>query len=158
MYDTIAEELKALTISVLINNVGGGEIRPRLYQDFSIESEEQARNLTGQSTYSMIRLFLPKMIERNKGAILNISSLASLANLYLIPYASEKAKINSTSQSLYWENLGKGVTVQAVLFGAVLTPGAAHALDRRGMQKLQHTYSLWGRLPLSWVMASHTPK
>jgi len=131
MYDNIAEELKDLTISVLVNNVGVGEMQPRLYQDFTMEVLEQTRNLTGHSTYTMIRLFLPMMVKRNKGAILNISSLASLANLYLIPYAAEKAKINSMSQSLYLENLGKGVTVQAVMFGLVLTPGAAHATARR---------------------------
>jgi len=120
---TIEEQTKDITVSVLINNAGGGELTMRPYCDWSIESETNTRDLNGTSLYRLNRLFLPHMLQRKKGYILNVSSLASLLNMYLIPYGSEKAKINAFTKSLACEVSGSGVIVQAHLFSAVWSEG-----------------------------------
>ena len=70
----IAEELKKLDVGVLVNNVGISYPYTRYYFELSDETVEQLITLNVESTTWMTRLVLPGMIERRKGAIVNVSS------------------------------------------------------------------------------------
>ncbi|MGV6828150.1 MAG: SDR family NAD(P)-dependent oxidoreductase [Flavobacteriales bacterium] len=110
------EEIKNLTIDVLINNAGFG-----LFGHFNTtnwQREEDMLNLHIITTTHLTKLILKGMVERGTGSILNMSSLAAFqpGPLMSIYYAS-KAYILSFSEAIAQELKGTGVTV------TVLCPG-----------------------------------
>ena len=69
-----------------------------------------------------IRLFLPGMIERRAGSIINVSSIAGLFPLpYMAEYAATKAFLISLSEALAEEARPFGVHVQACCPGSTET-------------------------------------
>lgn len=123
-YEQIENQLKDLTVGVLINNLGGtvGSSAFKRFLDIPWEIEEATRKMNIESTMRMTRIFLPPMISRKKGVILNIGSLASRFGQFLIPYSSSKAKLNSFTESLAAEYAHEGVAIQCMLGGKISTP------------------------------------
>jgi len=117
---SIFNDLKHTPIDVLINNAGFG-----LFGSFSEtnwDRESTMLHLHVLTTTHLIKLFLPSMIERKQGKILNVSSLAAfqpgpLMSLY---YAS-KAYMLSFSEAIANELKGTGVTVTALCPGPTKT-------------------------------------
>ncbi|WP_443632560.1 SDR family oxidoreductase [Candidatus Marifrigoribacter sp. Uisw_064] len=112
----IYNEIQDKSIDVLINNAGFG-----LFGTFSKtnwQRESAMLHLHIMTTTHLTKLLLNGMVERGKGRILNISSLAAFqpGPLMAIYYAS-KAYILSFSEAIANELKGTGVTV------TVLCPG-----------------------------------
>lgn len=112
----IYKEIKNAPIDVLINNAGFG-----LFGTFSNtdwQRESAMLHLHIMTTTHLTKLLLTEMVERGRGKILNISSLAAFqpGPLMAIYYAS-KAYILSFSEAIANELKGTGVTV------TVLCPG-----------------------------------
>jgi NAD(P)-dependent dehydrogenase (short-subunit alcohol dehydrogenase family) len=105
------------SLDVLINNAGLA-----IYDDLSGRAaveQSLAVNLFG--TYGVTQAFLP-LLTRSRGAIVNVLSLAALASVPVLPaYSISKAAAFSLSQSLRALLAGRGVSVHAVLAGAVDT-------------------------------------
>jgi NAD(P)-dependent dehydrogenase (short-subunit alcohol dehydrogenase family) len=105
------------SLDILINNAGVA-----LYDDLSDRSvleQHLAVNLFG--AYGVTQAFLP-LLTRSRGAIVNVLSVMGFAALPLIPsYSISKAAAFSLSQSLRALLAGRGVSVHAVLTGAVDT-------------------------------------
>jgi len=104
-------------LDLLINNAGIA-----LYDDLSkpeaIE-RQLAVNLFGP--LNVARAFLPQL-RRAKGALLNNLSTAALAPMPIIPaYSISKAAALSMTQSLRMLLAGQGVSVHAVILGAIDT-------------------------------------
>jgi NAD(P)-dependent dehydrogenase (short-subunit alcohol dehydrogenase family) len=108
-------------IDVLHNNVGitvmGGVIE---------ESEESFRrvldiNLT--SAFITCKHALPHMLARGKGAIVNVSSLASIRYGYpYISYQASKAGLNQLTQGVAMQYARQGIRANAILPGMIDTP------------------------------------
>ena len=70
----------------------------------------------------MTRIVLPQMVERKNGAIINISSLsAAFPTPLLTVYAGSKSYVDLFSQGLNREYGPKGITVQCILPGHVVS-------------------------------------
>lgn len=124
IYDTCKE--KAWSIDVLINNAGfGGQ------GDFTTErTMEQDLSMIVvniETPTRLCKLFLPDMVKRGSGRVLNVSSTAATmpGPLQAVYYAT-KAYITSWSNALWRELKGTGVTVTALMPGAMAT-GFANA-------------------------------
>jgi NAD(P)-dependent dehydrogenase (short-subunit alcohol dehydrogenase family) len=108
---------KVEALDLLINNAGLD-----LHEDLSDRAgleRHLAVNLFG--TYSVSQAFLP-LVARSHGAMVNVLSLAALANLPFTPaYSVSKAAAFSLTQSLRALWAGRGVKVHAVLAGPVDT-------------------------------------
>ncbi|UCE87906.1 MAG: SDR family oxidoreductase [Deltaproteobacteria bacterium] len=120
---SIHERLGAegIAVDALINNAGYG-----IAEDYTDTTwEEQARFLQVMATAPahLMHLFLPGMIERGYGRIINVASLAALlpglAGHTL--YSGVKAFLVKTSQSLMIELAGTGVHVTAICPGFTYT-------------------------------------
>lgn len=76
------------------------------------------------SAIRLDRALLPKMIEKNSGVIVHISSIAGLQPLWNLnlAYAVSKAALNSYSKALATELAPQGVRVVTVSPGATKTP------------------------------------
>lgn len=112
----IYNDVNNTSIDVIINNAGFG-----LFGTFSNtdwERESQMLHLHILTTTHLIKLFLPDMVKRGSGKILNLSSLAAFqpGPLMALYYAS-KSYLLSFSQAIANELKGTGVTV------TVLCPG-----------------------------------
>jgi NAD(P)-dependent dehydrogenase (short-subunit alcohol dehydrogenase family) len=104
-------------VDIVVNNAGVA-LFDNLTERAALE-ESLTVNLFG--TYDVTQAFLPLLIE-SRGAIVNVSSLAALAAIPVMPaYSVSKAAIFSLSQALRALLASRGVSVHAVLLGPVDT-------------------------------------
>ena len=109
------------SITLLVNNAGVGTHTPLLQS-----SAEQMTAMINLNVTALTRLtyaIVPGMVARERGAIINIASIVSIApELLNGVYGGSKAYVLAFSQSLHHELADKGIQVQAVLPGATATP------------------------------------
>lgn len=79
-------------LDILVNNAGVGDFGKRLHEtDDTTWAQVLDVNLTG--VFRMTRAALPQMLKQGKGAIVNISSIASLVGIpTLSAYAASKGR------------------------------------------------------------------
>jgi short-subunit dehydrogenase len=110
-------QAEGIAIDALVNNAGYG--LPQDYTDTSWADQAAFLQVTATAVAHLIHLFLPGMVERGYGRIINVSSLGAL--LPGMPgftlYSGVKSLLVKTSQSLTLELKGTGVHVTAVCPG-----------------------------------------
>jgi len=75
-----------------------------------------------ETVVALTSAFLPRMIERGRGAILNVASTAAMQPLpYAAGYSAAKAYVLTFSEAIHQEVAGQGVTVTALCPGPVET-------------------------------------
>ncbi|MEE9263354.1 MAG: SDR family oxidoreductase, partial [Vicinamibacteria bacterium] len=112
------DALEGNNIDVLINNAGFASYGPFARSNTANEMEIIQVNVT--TLTHLTRLFLPQMIERGQGRIMNIASTAAFVPGPLMAvYYATKAYVLSFSEALAEELRGSGVTVTAYCPGPV---------------------------------------
>lgn len=108
------------TPDMLINNAGFG-----LFGDFAshpLPRIQAMLHLHVHTVTESIRLFLPGMMERGSGVIINVTSIAGMVPIpYLAEYAATKAFLLSLSEALAREVQSNGVYIQACCPGPTET-------------------------------------
>ncbi|WP_414440979.1 SDR family NAD(P)-dependent oxidoreductase [Burkholderia sp. 22PA0106] len=108
------------SITLLVNNAGVGTHSPLL--ETSVDAMTSLIELNVTALTRLTYAAAPAFVARGKGAIINISSIVSIApELLNGVYGGSKAFVLAFSQSLHHELAAKGVQVQAVLPGATAT-------------------------------------
>jgi len=106
-------EALGLRVDVLVNNAGFATGGP--FEASPLEDELQQLRLLCEAPVDLARRFLPGMLARGEGAILNVTSTAGMLPLpYSAGYGAAKAQLLSFSEALHAEVRGRGVTVTAV--------------------------------------------
>jgi short-subunit dehydrogenase len=117
---TRVEEL-GLEVEILINNAGfatGGE---PFYEADPDRELEQVR-VDVEAVVALTSAFLPGMVKRGRGAILNVASTAAMQPIpYSAGYSAAKAYVLTFSEAIHQEVRGRGVTVTALAPGPVDT-------------------------------------
>lgn len=137
--DAIAAELKAhgLFPEVLVNNAGFGVMTP-----FATGPEEQQIKsilVNCVALAGLSRRFLPDMIARARGGILNTASTGGMVpGPGMAIYFATKAFVISLTEALEHELRGTGVTVTAICPGPTVTA----FLERSGMTDSQMFVSM----------------
>jgi NAD(P)-dependent dehydrogenase (short-subunit alcohol dehydrogenase family) len=107
-------------VDILVNNAGvgvGGEL-----VNIPLDDIEWITGINLMGEVYGTRLFLPQMIERGEGHVVNVGSLSSLAVLpFHIPYTTAKFGVAGFSEALWVECHRRGVGVTLVCPGAVST-------------------------------------
>lgn len=115
LFTALAAALKDTPVALLINNVGVSYPYAKFINELSDADMDAMLNVNVVATTRMTRLVLPGMLERKRGAIVNIGSAAGSLHvgdpLYSV-YSASKAFIEFFSRSLHTELKGKGVHVQ----------------------------------------------
>jgi short-subunit dehydrogenase len=117
---------RGLAVDVLVNNAGFSTWGP-------VASADRERELTlvrtdVEAVVDLCTLFVPGMVERGTGAVLNVASTASFQPTPgQAAYGAAKAFVRSYSEALGAELHGLGVTVTALCPGPVDTGFAAAA-------------------------------
>jgi 2,3-dihydroxy-2,3-dihydro-p-cumate dehydrogenase len=122
----VAERLVRRTVDelggldVLINNAGGGVIRPFLSHTEETMRATLDRNLV--STIRMTTAALPPMIERGYGRIVNIGAESVRNGLWMhAMYNAAKGGVHGLTTGLAREMIAHGITVNCVAPSAVMT-------------------------------------
>jgi len=124
LYDQLQRE--GINVEVLVNNAGFGA-----YGDFAEMADDQILgqiNLNIIALTELTRLFLPAMIARRAGRIMNVASTAGFqpGPLMAVYYAT-KAYVISFSEAVANEVRGSGVTVTCFCPGPTQTGFGARA-------------------------------
>ncbi|GAB5534145.1 MAG: SDR family oxidoreductase [Rubricoccaceae bacterium] len=116
------------SVDVLINNAGYGIVGPFL--EASAEDAEGMGMLNAVALTSLTRQLVPGMVERGRGGVLNVGSVASFvpAPRFAV-YGATKAYVLSLTDALHRELAETGVHVSCLCPGPVRTSFA----DRAGM-------------------------
>lgn len=114
-------------IDVLINNAGISSFQ--LLQDVSTELWEHTVNTNLRGAFFYIRQCLPQMVSRQKGVILNISSIWGMVGSSCeVLYSTTKAALIGMTKALAKEVAPSGIRVNCIAPGVIDTEMNA-ALD-----------------------------
>jgi uncharacterized protein len=123
------------SVDLLVNNAGFGTSGPFLEHEPARDAEQVRLNC--EAVVTLTHAFLPPMVERGHGGIINVASSAGMQPIpYESVYAASKAFVISFTDALYAELRGSGVRVLAVNPGPVPTEWqevAGYESDRTGV-------------------------
>jgi short-subunit dehydrogenase len=118
-------------VELLVNNAGFGTSGPFLDHDPGRDAEQVRVNC--EAIVILTHAFLPGMVERGRGGIINVASSAGMQPIpYESVYAATKAFAISFTDALHTELRGSGVRVLAVNPGPVPTEWQQVAGYQRG--------------------------
>ena len=107
-------------ITLLVNNAGFGA--GGAYHLIDVQPQMDMIHVHVVATARLTRAVLPQMVERNSGAVINVSSVAAFAVLARrTMYNSTKAWINAFSRGIAEELRGTNVRIQAFCPGFTVT-------------------------------------
>src|ERR1017187_5402878 len=110
----------SIQVDVLVNNAGFGQYG--FFAENDLEECLRQIQLNATTLTHLTRLYLPEMIARQEGRILNVASTAAFQPGPLMPvYFATKAYVLHLSEALANELEGTGVTVTCLCPGATAT-------------------------------------
>ncbi|GIW43229.1 MAG: dehydrogenase [Candidatus Binatia bacterium] len=120
------EKVAADGLDLLVNNAGFGTFGE--FARLDIEREEEEIRLNVVALVRLTHAGLRGMILKNRGAIINVSSLASFQPMpYNATYGATKAYVTSFTEALAEELRGTNIRVQALCPGFTRTEFQARA-------------------------------
>ncbi|ACF13635.1 short-chain dehydrogenase/reductase SDR [Chloroherpeton thalassium ATCC 35110] len=109
-----------LQVELLINNAGFGLTGE--FVDQPVDRLEQMILLNINTMMKLTHLFLPQMLARKTGGVINVASTAAFQPVpYMSVYAATKAFVLNFSEGLHEELQGSGVKVMALCPGGTET-------------------------------------
>ncbi|HEX7168757.1 MAG TPA: SDR family oxidoreductase [Acidimicrobiales bacterium] len=116
----------ARPVDVLVNNAGFGTTGR--FHEMPLDEEDREIRLNVLALMRLTHAALPGMVERGKGGVVNVSSIAGFSPAPgNATYCGTKAFVNSFSLSLHEEYRSHGITVLCVAPGATKTEWQARA-------------------------------
>ncbi|XP_078331885.1 very-long-chain 3-oxoacyl-CoA reductase-like isoform X2 [Crassostrea virginica] len=159
LYDSIKTQLKDLEVGTLVNNVGMSYSFPNYLLELPDREELFMKmiNINVTSMTMMTSIVMPGMVERRRGAIINLSSAAGMTPTpFLTVYSACKAYVSFFTQCVDAEYNSKGIICQCVmpyfvatkmakirkptLFAPSPNTYAKAALGSVGVAKITHGY------------------
>ncbi len=137
-----------IDVDVLVNSAGVME--HSFFVDMPATEQQRMIDLNVSGLTSMLKHFLPAMVARGHGRVLNVASIAAFQPIPgLATYAATKAYVLSLTESMAEELSGTGVTITA------LCPGFTHTdfHESAGMLEMKNSLPKWMWYPASTVVA-----
>lgn len=118
----LCDIIKSIDIDVFINNAGFGDVG--YFSETSLDKELSMIDVNIVANHILLKCILNKMLVRNSGYILNVSSSASfMPGPFMATYYATKAYVTRMTEAIYEEirRLGKRVYIGALCPGPVDT-------------------------------------
>jgi len=116
-------------VDILINNAGVAHSAP--LHRITLEDWNRVLAVNATGTFLCTQAFLPRMLERKRGSVVNVASVAGLAGArYIAAYAAAKHAVIGFTRSVAAEIEGTGVTCNAVCPGYVDTEMTRESVAR----------------------------
>jgi 3-oxoacyl-[acyl-carrier protein] reductase len=118
----LAKALEGRNIDILVNNAGSLIRRTRVL-DFTEELWDHVMTLNLTSAFFLAKAVLPGMVERKRGFVVNISSVAARngGGLGALAYSAAKAGLSTMTKGLAKEFAPLGIRINAVSPGTIDT-------------------------------------
>lgn len=118
----LAEELADETVEILVNNAGvPGPVAPLL--DIEPDEWDEVFAVNVRGIYLMCRAFLPAMVQRGSGDVINLASVSGKRPLIRrTPYTASKMAVIGLTATLAYEVGPAGVSVNCLSPGPVDGP------------------------------------
>jgi uncharacterized protein len=124
MLDQLTE--LAVNVEVLVNNAGFGS--GGRFHELDAEREVEMVRLNVEAVVALCGRFVPEMVRRGRGGVLNVASMAAFQPLpRQATYSATKAFVLSFTDALSADLAGTGVTATALCPGPVRTEFADSA-------------------------------
>src|SRR5471032_158684 len=121
----LAERTGCIPLAIVVNNAGVS--RKGSILDASVEDVDVQVEVNLQAVLHIVRLTMPGMVARDRGHIVNISSIAAIYNFGGNSiYHATKAGIHALSRQLRVDATGKRVRVTEICPGRVATDIFGH--------------------------------
>lgn len=119
-------ERRGLVVDWLINNAGFGT--HGCFHELPLDEELKEIQLNAVALVELTGRFLPGMVQRRRGAVINVASVAAFApGPYMATYCATKAFVKSFSEAIAAEVASAGVHVLCVCPGFTRTEFQAKA-------------------------------
>jgi NADP-dependent 3-hydroxy acid dehydrogenase YdfG len=123
--EAITELARGTEVDVLINSAGVD--RPKKFLQSDSEDIDLLVNVNLRAILHLCRLFVPGMVQRDRGHVVNITSIAGAYNFAgNSTYHATKAAVSMLTSQLRVDCLGKRVRVTEICPGRVATDIFAH--------------------------------
>jgi short-subunit dehydrogenase len=122
----IFEAVQGVEVDALVNNAGFGA--RGAFAEIDYEVERRMIQVNVMALTHLTRLFLPGMVARRRGKVLNVASTAAyVPGPFMAVYYATKAFVLSFTEALAEEVAGQGVSVTALVPGPTETNFAVTA-------------------------------
>ena len=126
--------LKRGNVDVLVNNVGIFSVKP--FEDLTDDDWMHYFNINVMSAVRMSRIFLPAMLKRGDGSIINMASEAAVKPLpQMVHYSVTKTAMLGLTRGMAELTKGTNVRVNSILPGPTWTEGVEAYFDGLAEQK-----------------------
>lgn len=137
---------------ILVNNVGIGDAGDGPPHKLTEEAFDRTLKINLKGAWLVSKAVLPGMRARGAGAIVNISSLASLAGGFQMAYEVSKAGMNRMTLSVAMSGASRGVRCNAILPGLMDTPMAIRGIAKmRGVPEDELRQERAARVPMGFM-------
>lgn len=119
---TLSEKIReqGISLQLLVNNAGVGHVGA--IQEADVARMTKIVQLNIKALTELTYRYLPEMLERGEGAIINVASVAAFQPVAYMPvYAASKAFVLHFTEALWAETRDEGVTVMALCPGTTQT-------------------------------------
>jgi NAD(P)-dependent dehydrogenase (short-subunit alcohol dehydrogenase family) len=124
------EEVRAALgpITILVNNAGIDEFTP--FPEVDEAAWDRVMNANLKGLYQVTQTVLPDMFAAGWGRIVNLTALGSqVGAANMVHYTASKGGVTAMTRSLAVELGPRGITVNEISPGFILTPMAQRAID-----------------------------
>jgi 3-oxoacyl-[acyl-carrier protein] reductase len=108
-------------VDILVNNAG--IFTQSLLENLPVADWDHVMNVNLRGTFLCTRFLLPQMLARGSGRIINIASqLGQIGGVEVVHYCASKGGVIAFTKALAREVAARGVLVNAIAPGPILTP------------------------------------
>jgi 3-oxoacyl-[acyl-carrier protein] reductase len=133
MVDRAYEEFE--NVDILVNDAG--TFSQVFFHELPVEEWDRVIGVNLRGVFLCTRMVLPRMLERGRGKVINVASqLGQIGGTEMVHYSASKAGVIGFTKALAREVSGKGVHVNAIAPGPILTDMMAQETEEWAAQKL----------------------
>jgi 3-oxoacyl-[acyl-carrier protein] reductase len=133
MVDRAYEEFG--NVDILVNNAG--TFSQHFFHELPVEEFDRVLSINLRAVFLCTRFVLPRMLERGSGNVINIASqLGQIGGVEMVHYSASKAGVIGLTKALAREVSTKGIRVNAIAPGPILTDMMAEETEEWAAQKL----------------------
>ncbi|XP_075045008.1 inactive hydroxysteroid dehydrogenase-like protein 1 isoform X3 [Mixophyes fleayi] len=137
VFTTIKEALKDADVGILVNNAGVGYDYPACFTEVPEDKSWEIINVNIAAAVMMVHAVLPGMVQRRRGAIINVGSVTGCRPVpHATVYSSSKSFLDHFARALQYEYSSKGIFIQSLTPFFVVTKLLAFSDDFTKMSLL----------------------
>ncbi|MGZ8695717.1 MAG: SDR family NAD(P)-dependent oxidoreductase [Gaiellaceae bacterium] len=122
-------------VDILVNNAG--TFSQHFFQDLPVAEFDRVLSINLRGVFLCTRFVLPRMLERGSGSVINVASqLGQIGGTEMVHYSASKAGVIGLTKALAREVSTKGILVNAIAPGPILTDMMAEETEEWAAQKL----------------------